>query len=175
MVSRLTSQKGFDLLEAAAAELLKEKLSLVILGIGEPRYEQFLQQLAADHPDQVAVCIRYDEVLAHKIIAGADLFLMPSRWEPCGLVQLYAMRYGTIPVVRDTGGLADTVHEAIGFKFKDYQPEAMLAAIRQALKLYQDPEAWRQRARRAMSLDFSWRTSAQEYARLYESLISCNE
>jgi starch synthase len=170
MVSRLDSQKGFDLIREAAGELLAEDAALVVLGTGSADYEQFLRELAAAHPDRVAVRIAFDDRLAHKIEAGADIFLMPSRYEPCGLNQIYSLRYGTLPVVRATGGLADTVDDTTGFRFQDYSAGAMMQAVRAAL------QAWRDRPRReammraGMRKDFSWKASAAAYSALFGEL-----
>lgn len=170
MVSRLDSQKGFDLLQQAAPALLAENCLLVVLGTGNSRYEQFLHELASAYPKQVGVRIGYDERLAHKVEAGADIFLMPSRYEPCGLNQIYSLRYGTIPVVRATGGLEDTVDETTGFKFRPYTAEAMLEALRAALRTFGDPSRWRTMMVAAMKKDFSWRAPAAAYAALYQKL-----
>lgn len=170
MVSRLDSQKGFDLLQEAAAELPAEDLSLAALVSGAPRGEEFLRAWAAAHPNKIAIRIAYDERMAHRILAGADLLLMPSRYEPCGLTQIYALRYGTVPVVRATGGLADTVDDSTGFLFREYTVAALLEAVRRALAAYRERDQWRERMRRGMSRDFSWNASAARYAELYRSL-----
>ena len=170
IISRLTGQKGFDLLESAAAELLAEDFTLVALGTGEARYEKLLLDLAAARPDKVGVRIAYDDRLAHKIEAGADMFLMPSRYEPCGLSQFYSLRYGTVPIVRATGGLADSVDEETGFKFEEYTAVALLAALRSALAAFASPERWTALMRQGMSRDFSWDASAAGYANLYRRL-----
>lgn len=170
IVSRLVSQKGFDLVEAAAAELLGAELSLVVLGTGEARYEGLFRGMAAAHPTRVAVRIAYDNPLAHRIEGGVDIFLMPSRYEPCGLNQIYSLRYGTVPVVRATGGLDDTVDEETGFKFREYSPAAMMAALRQAMEAYRNPERWLSMMRAGMARDYSWNTSAAEYSALYREL-----
>lgn len=170
MVSRLDSQKGFDLIEQAAAELLSEDLLMVVLGTGNPHYERLLSELAAAHPERIAVRIAFDNRLAHKIEAGADIFLMPSRYEPCGLNQIYSLRYGTVPVVRATGGLQDTVDEETGFKFRDYTPGAMLEAIRAALAAWRNPSGWRERMIAGMRKDLSWRAAAAAYSDLYRML-----
>jgi starch synthase len=146
-------------------------VTLVALGTGDPKYEEIFRQLAQDHPDKVGVRIAYDEALAHKIEAGADIFLMPSRYEPCGLNQIYSLRYGTVPVVRATGGLDDTIDEGTGFKFDMYSGAALLEALQQALAAYQDRPEWEQRMRRGMQKDFSWQASAAEYSSLYRRLI----
>ncbi len=175
IVSRFAAQKGFDLLEEIAPDLMKLNVAIVALGAGEPRYEKLFRDLAARFPDKVAVKVAYDNAISHKIEAGADLFLMPSHYEPCGLNQIYSLRYGTVPVVRATGGLDDTIEsfdprtgKGTGFKFHPYEPAALLAAIREALAVYSDAKAWRQVQLNGMAKDFSWQTSAGEYARLYE-------
>jgi len=170
MVSRLDSQKGFDLIREAAGELLAEDVTLVVLGTGHPEYEQFLRELAAAHPDRVAVRITFDERLAHKIEAGADIFLMPSRYEPCGLNQIYSLRYGTAPVVRATGGLADTVDETTGFRFHEYSARAMMEAVRAALAAWRDRPRWEAMIRTGMRKDFSWKASAAAYSALFREL-----
>ncbi|MCS6951623.1 MAG: glycogen synthase GlgA [Bryobacterales bacterium] len=170
IVSRFVGQKGFDLLEEVAAELLQMDLSLVALGTGEPRYEQLFRDLAAACPSKVAVRIAYDNVLAHKIEAGADIFLMPSRYEPCGLNQMYSLRYGTVPVVRATGGLDDTIDESTGFKFKEYTGPALLRALREAVAAWHDPGRWHSLIQNGMRRDFSWLASAAEYQALYRTL-----
>lgn len=170
MISRLDSQKGFDLIEQAAAALLAEDLAMVVLGTGQPRYEQLLRELAAAYPERFAARIAFDNALAHRIQAAADIFLMPSRYEPCGLSQIYSLRYGAVPVVRATGGLEDTVDEATGFKFRDYTAEALLGALRQALAAYRQPERWRAMMVAGMQRDFSWRASAAAYAAIYQQL-----
>lgn len=169
IVSRFASQKGADLIAAIGAQLAKENLWLIVEGSGDALYEQMFRALALAHPGRVAVRVAYDEPLAHRIEAGSDIFLMPSRYEPCGLNQIYSLRYGTIPVVRATGGLDDTINESTGFKFQDYTGAAFLEAIRAALAEFEQPEKWTARMLRAMSMDFSWNVSAREYARLYES------
>ena len=177
IVSRFAGQKGFDLIEQIAADLMKEDLALVALGAGEPKYEKFLRELAKGYPAKVSVKVAYDNMLAHKIEAGADIFLMPSRYEPCGLNQIYSLKYGTVPVVRATGGLDDTIEaydpatgRGTGFKFQPYDGPSLLGAIREALAVYRnEPAAWRQVQVNGMARDFSWQVSAAEYARLYET------
>lgn len=171
MVSRLVQQKGLDLLEAISDQLLERQLRLVVLGTGEARYEQLLERLATSYPEKFAIRITFDEALAHRVIAGCDILLMPSQYEPCGLTQMYAMRYGTIPVVHATGGLADSVSEDVGFRFAEYTPQALLEAIDRAVTAFTEPEAWQQRIQRAMSKDFSWRGAAARYLELYERLV----
>ena len=171
VVSRLTSQKGTELLIEIAAELAAGDMYLVVLGSGDFDYENRLQQAAADDPDHIAVRLGYDEALAHKIEAGADMFLMPSHYEPCGLNQVYSLRYGTVPIVRATGGLDDTIEEGTGFKFQEYSAEALLAAIQAASAGFEDRATWEALMRRGMQKDFSWRVSAAQYAALYRSLV----
>jgi starch synthase len=170
VVSRFTRQKGFDLLEEVAAEFAREDLSLVALGTGEARYEELFRGLAQAHPDKIAVRVAYDNPLAHRIEAGSDMFLMPSRYEPCGLNQIYSLRYGSVPVVRATGGLDDTIDESTGFKFKDCSGEALLAATRSALAAYRQTGTWRRLVLNGMARDYSWRASAGKYCALYERL-----
>jgi starch synthase len=170
IVSRLVSQKGFDLIEEAAPELMKCGICLAVLGTGESRYETLFRTLAAAHPDRVAARIAYDNPLAHRIEGGADIFLMPSRYEPCGLNQIYSLRYGTVPVVRATGGLDDTVDEETGFKFREYSAAAMMEALRKALDAYRNPERWRAMQRAGMARDYSWAASAAQYSACYQRL-----
>ena len=171
VVSRLTPQKGTELIGEIADELALEDLYLVILGSGDAVYEDALRAAALAHADRIAVRFGYDEALAHKIEAGADLFLMPSQYEPSGLNQMYSLRYGTVPVVRATGGLDDTIEEGTGFKFQEYSAQAFLAAIRAAATAYEDRQGWEARMRRGMRKDYSWRASAAEYAALYQGLL----
>jgi starch synthase len=172
-VSRLAPQKGFDLVSEIATELMRtEDLCLAVLGSGEARYETMFRNLAIAFPERVGLRLGYDNELAHKIEAGSDLFLMPSVFEPCGLNQMYSLRYGTIPVVRSTGGLEDTVDGETGFKFWGYSAWDLLRCIRVALEEYREqPAAWTQRMRRAMGKDFSWNASARRYAELYDRLL----
>jgi len=175
IVSRFADQKGFDLIAERARELLREELSLVVLGSGERRYEELFQALAAAYPGRVGVRIAYDNSLAHKIEAGADMFLMPSRYEPCGLNQIYSLKYGTVPIVRATGGLDDTIETfnlehgtGTGFKFGEYSGAAMMFAVRQALQHFIDERIWKRIQLNGMAKDFSWDAPAREYAKLYE-------
>jgi starch synthase len=176
IVSRFVDQKGFDLLAEIAPELMKEDLGIVVLGSGAPEYEALFRGLAEKYPARVGVKIGYDNKLAHKIEAGADMFLMPSRFEPCGLNQIYSLRYGTVPIVRATGGLDDTVQRFVlrtqqgtGFKFESYDGGALLACIRSALGVFRDEQAWRTLQRNGMSKDYSWKASASAYVTLYEA------
>jgi starch synthase len=172
IVSRFTSQKGADLIAAAGDRLFEEKVNMVALGSGERVYEAMFTGLAEKYAERVGVRIGFDEALAHRIEAGADMFLMPSRYEPSGLNQLYSLRYGTVPVVRATGGLDDTVDESTGFKFADYLPEAMLASVREAIVAYANPVRWRTMMRIGMSRDHSWAASARQYSALYSTLLN---
>jgi starch synthase len=173
--SRFASQKGFDLLEQIAGRLAERDLAVVALGTGEPYYEKFFRDFAFANAGRFSIQIRYDEAMAHKIEAGADIFLMPSRFEPCGLNQIYSLKYGTIPVVRATGGLDDTVQEwnprqnsGTGFKFQPYEAQALLDAIDHALSAFYDKKQWKQLMENAMAQNFSWEKPAREYAAVYE-------
>lgn len=170
IVSRFTRQKGADIIAEAADGLVAEGFYLAALGTGEPQYEELFRAMAARHPSRIAVRVGYDNALAHKIEAGADLFLMPSHYEPCGMNQMYSLKYGTVPVVRATGGLDDTIEPGTGFKFWPYTGEALLGALREAREAFADAEGWRAIMRAGMAKDFSWRASAAEYGRLYERL-----
>lgn len=176
VVSRLTGQKGLDLILEALPAILAESAQLAVLGSGQPQLERAFRKATKAHPRQVAVRIGYDEDLAHRIQAGADLLLVPSRFEPCGLTQLYALRYGTPPVVRHTGGLADTVTNAsrggsgTGFVFTDPTADDLLDAVLRAITAYRKPGVWRKLQRRAMKRDFSWDASARRYQALYREL-----
>ena len=176
MVSRFTTQKGFDLLAEIADQLLELDVVLLIQGDGEEHYTRLLEQLATRRPAKIRVLTNFDTVMAHKIEAGSDIFLMPSRYEPCGLSQLYALRYGTIPVVRATGGLDDTIDEqpdgaGNGFKFHGYQSQDFLAAIVRALDLFSDKPSWQTMMQRAMAQRFLWNTAARAYVTVYEKAI----
>lgn len=176
MISRLTDQKGFDLIEKILKDLMKEQMQLIILGTGEKKYQQLLDSMRKKFPDKVGVHIGFSEEFAHLIEAGSDMYLMPSRYEPCGLNQMYSLRYGTIPIVRATGGLADTICEyknekGNGFVFEKYDAAEFMKAIKRALKLYKNREEWIKLVKLAMSYDFSWEASARKYIELYRSLI----
>jgi starch synthase len=170
MVSRFAAQKGIDLIAEIASRLLEEDVQLAVLGSGDLPYESMFQRLGEAYPGQVAVRIGYDNGLSHRIEAGADMFVMPSRYEPCGLSQIYSLRYGTVPVVRATGGLDDTIDEGTGFKFRDYSGEALLDALGTALKAFGDRDRWVAMMRRGMRKDFSWSSAAVEYLALYQRL-----
>ena len=181
VVSRLTSQKGMDLLLAALPELLREGAQLAVLGTGDSDLEAGFRYAAAASPEKVAVHIGYDEALSHRFMAGADVLLTPSRFEPCGLTQLYALRYATLPLVRRVGGLADTVIDATsdnlladratGFVFEDATRQAIATRIREACALFRDEDAWKKIQRRAMLQEFSWDDSAAHYDELYRNLV----
>jgi starch synthase len=175
-VARITDQKGFDLVARVLPRLLRDGMQYVVLGRGDPALEHALRQLEANHRDQVRVHLGFDEALAHQIAAGVDLYLMPSRFEPCGLNQLYAQAYGTPPLVRATGGLDDSVvdfdgksRSGTGFKFYAYTDVALEAALRRALRTFADGPAWEGLQRRAMAQDFSWRLPALRYEHLYRA------
>ena len=181
MISRLVDQKGFDLLDQIADALPALGASFVLLGSGEPRFEAQWRGLAVRHPGRIGVRIGFDDGLAHLIEGGADIFLMPSRFEPCGLNQMYSLRYGTVPVVRATGGLFDTVHDVdeksgrgTGFAFTAYTPGALLGALGRALGMFENPPAWRRIQRAGMREDFSWDSSAREYVKVYERAVAAN-
>jgi starch synthase len=172
IVSRFTRQKGTDLLAEIVAEIVAEDVYLVALGTGDPEYEDFLRQMQLQYPGRIAARIGFDNGLAHRIEAGADIFLMPSHYEPCGLNQIYSLRYGTVPVVRATGGLDDTIEEGTGFKFGEYSGQAFLEAVRAAVLAFADREGWERMMRRGMGKDFSWKTSAATYSELYRRLLA---
>jgi starch synthase len=175
IVSRFTGQKGSDLIAAVGERLFEQDVCMVALGSGEREYEEMFTSLAARFPDRVAVRIGFEEALAHRIEAGSDMFLMPSRYEPCGLNQIYSLRYGTVPVVRATGGLDDTVDAETGFKFTDYDAEALLTCIDNALGAYSDSSTWRTMAQAGMARDFSWDAAARQYGALYNKLLNPQE
>jgi starch synthase len=180
IVSRFATQKGFDLLAKIVDQIAADDLYFVVIGDGEPYYENLFHSLEERHPQKISVRIPYDRTLAHKVEAGADIFLMPSRYEPCGLGQLYALRYGTVPVVRATGGLDEAVQEwdaatgkGTGFKFHGYNPEDFLAAIWRAVELFRgDKSAWQTLIRNGMAADHSWKIPAAEYIKVYEEVAS---
>ncbi len=182
MVTRLADQKGLDLVAEIVEDLLDLRVQFVLLGTGDPRYHVLFQELTARRPRQVGARLGFDNALAHQIEAGSDLFLMPSRYEPSGLNQLYSLRYGTVPVVRRTGGLADSIVDltaetldrgtANGFVFETYAPEALSEALRRALETYRLPPVWRRLQQHGMRADFSWDRSAGRYQDLYERALN---
>jgi starch synthase len=175
MVSRFVAQKGFDLIQQIGGRLAQEELIMIVLGTGEPEYQDMFRRLNTQYPQKFAVKIAYDDALAHKVEAGSDMFLMPSHYEPCGMNQIYSLRYGTVPVVRAVGGLDDTVEnfdpktfKGAGFKFKEYSGEALLATLKWATGVYRNQDAWHALMRNAMAQDYSWPNSAREYVKVYE-------
>jgi starch synthase len=176
IVSRFTPQKGTDILVEIAARIVAEDVYLVALGAGDPEYESLFQTMVQEHPGRIAVRLGYDNGLAHRIEAGSDIFLMPSHYEPCGLNQIYSLRYGTVPVVRATGGLDDTIEEGTGgegtgFKFAEYSGAALLKTVQAAVQAFTDRDTWQAMMRRGMEKDFSWKTSAAAYTDLYRRLL----
>ena len=174
MVSRLVDQKGLDLIERAADDLAALDATWVFVGTGDAKHERFLRDLAARYPSRVGVFIGFDEALAHLVEAGSDMFLMPSIFEPCGLNQMYSLRYGTVPIVHAVGGLDDTIQpyssrarHANGFKFRDASPATLVRILRQAVRLYSDKAAWLPLMEEGMRADHSWQTSAREYVKVY--------
>ncbi|HXY04020.1 MAG TPA: glycogen/starch synthase, partial [Terriglobales bacterium] len=178
IVSRFAAQKGFDLISQIMDRLAREEMIVVALGSGDKAYEEMFLRLNKQFPQKIAVKVAYDNTLAHKIEAGSDMFLMPSKYEPCGLNQIYSLKYGTVPIVRATGGLDDTIEpwnprtgKGTGFKFAEYSGEALLLTIKEALKAFQDQSSWQVLMRNGMSKDFSWNASAKEYVRVYEKAL----
>lgn len=177
IVSRFAVQKGFDMVEEIAEALMQREVAVVALGTGEPHLERFFREWAFRHPGRVAVKVKYDNRLAHKVEAGCDIFLMPSRYEPCGLNQIYSLKYGSVPVVRATGGLDDTIEEwdpvtgsGDGFKFYGYSPWGLLAEIDSAIAAFHDKAGWEKLMRNGMMRDYSWEQPAREYAAVYEEV-----
>lgn len=183
IITRLVGQKGLDLIADVFDQLMSLGVQFVLLGSGEDYYQKLFSELKMKYQQQAAINLGFNAELAQKIYAGADVFLMPSRFEPCGLSQMISLRYGTIPVVREVGGLADTITNyneqtgtGNGFSFKPYEPGAFLEAIKRALKIYrQQPEQWRRLMIRAMQSDFSWDRSAGEYVKLYRKAMEKNQ
>jgi starch synthase len=170
-IGRLVSQKGADLLLAAREEITRSGAQLVLLGAGDRDLEEAFRAWAGSAPGRVAVHLGYDETLAHRIEAGADFFLMPSRYEPCGLNQMYSQRYGTIPIVHRTGGLRDTVTDQTGILFENADPGGVRYGLSKALGIFGDPVRLRAMQARGMSRDFDWSVAARQYIELYESLV----
>ena len=175
MISRLADQKGFDLVAEVMEDLMNLNVGFVLLGTGEQKYHKLFESIAQKYPKKAGIRLSYDNALAHKIEAGCDMFLMPSRYEPCGLNQIYSLKYGTIPVVRATGGLDDTIkdytlspEEGNGFTFNNYTPHEFLDTVKEALVLYEKKDAWLKLVKKGMSLDFSWENSARQYIDLYQ-------
>ncbi|MBI5875942.1 MAG: glycogen synthase GlgA [Deltaproteobacteria bacterium] len=179
IISRLADQKGFDILSEAMENLMAMNLGMVVLGTGEKKYHELFEGLAKKYPKKLGVKITFDNKIAHKIEAGSDMFLMPSKYEPCGLNQIYSLKYGTIPIVRATGGLDDTIQDydaktgaGNGFKFKEYSSAALVKKIKDALCIFADRKEWKKLAQKAMQQDFSWEMSAKRYVELYERLLT---
>ncbi len=179
IISRLADQKGFDLIAKVIDQIMSLDMQLVLLGTGDERYHLLFNEVAHRYPHKAGINLTFDNRLAHLIEAGVDIFLMPSRYEPCGLNQLYSLRYGTIPVVRETGGLADTIQdyepesgEGTGFVFQKYDSREMLDALKRALSLFQDQTSWEKLMIRAMEEDFSWEKSAEKYIHLYQKAMA---
>jgi starch synthase len=175
IVSRFAAQKGFDLIAQIMDRLAREEMIVVALGNGDKQYEEMFLRLQKQFPQKIAVKVAYDNALAHKIEAGSDMFLMPSKYEPCGLNQIYSLKYGTVPIVRATGGLDDTIEpwdprtgKGTGFKFSEYNGESLLLTIKHALQAFRDQTSWQILMRNGMNKDFSWNASAKEYVRVYE-------
>jgi len=176
MISRLVPQSGFELVKSAFERLLKEDIQFILLGSGDWIYESFFREIQASYQSKMRYTPGFSPELSHKIYAGSDIFLMPSKTEPCGMNQMIACRYGTVPVVRETGGLKDTITDCadqngIGFTFKEYDHEEMMKAVYRALESYRDKEFWSELMSRCMNIDFSWGRSANEYIRLYRTLL----
>ena len=175
VISRLVSHKGIDIVAEAAENLLYNNIQLVILGKGDRDYEMFFENLQHRYPDKVVAYIAFEPKIAKKIYAASDMFLMPSKSEPCGLAQMIASRYGTVPIVRETGGLRDSIHdctlgEGNGFTFVDYTADNISNAVNRALHLYYDKKNWNNLIAEVMNTDFSWNNSAAEYLKMYRSL-----
>jgi starch synthase len=179
IVSRFAAQKGFDLIAEVAEDLVRPPVIFAILGSGDKEYQDLFIKLNRQYPEKFALKVAYDNVVAHKIEAGADMFLMPSRYEPCGLNQLYSLKYGTVPIVRSTGGLEDSVEswdaatgKGTGFKFSPYSGAVLLATVHEAVQAFKNKDGWRQLMLNGMKKDFSWTASAREYVKIYEKLVS---
>ena len=178
MISRLADQKGFDILAESINELMKMDLIFILLGTGDQKYQELFINIGDKYPKKTAIRIAFDNALAHKIEAGSDMYLMPSKYEPCGLNQIYSLRYGTIPIVRATGGLDDTITDihadprrGNGFKFSEYTSKALISTVKRALGYYAHKEAWAQLVWKAMAIEFSWEKSAREYVKLYQEAL----
>jgi starch synthase len=178
MVSRLVDQKGFDLVMKILPKLMKEKIQMIILGEGEEKYQKFLIRAKKKYPKKLIVYVGFNEELAHHIEAGCDMYLMPSKYEPCGLNQMFSLRYGTVPIVRDTGGLSDTVEDyrkpnGNGFLFQNYNENDLYKAVMKAISIFKkDNKKWYSLIRNGMTLDFSWKVSAKKYIALYKKLLA---
>ena len=182
MVTRLTKQKGFELVKGVFHEMMAEKMQMIILGTGDPEFEEFFREMEHHYGHQFKAYIGFSEEVAHQLYAGADLFLMPSKFEPCGLGQLISLKYGTPPIVRETGGLNDTVQsynentcEGNGFSFSNFNAHDMLHTIKRAIQYYHKKAVWHQLKENAMSMNYSWSQSALQYHQLYRELVSRSE
>jgi starch synthase len=171
IVSRLAEQKGFDILAQAMESIARMDLQLVILGTGDLKYHQILEGISKKYPKILSLHLKFDDPLAHKIYAGSDIFLMPSKYEPCGLGQMIGLKYATIPLVFKTGGLADTVTGKNGFVFQNYKKEDLIKTIKQAIEVFKDKARWEALMRTAMQYNFSWRESAKKYLKVYEKAM----
>jgi starch synthase len=178
LISRLTDQKGLDLITEIIQDFLSMDVQFVVLGTGEPKYHALFESLKQKYPEKMALQLKFDPRLSKLIYAGSDLFLMPSRFEPCGLGQLIAMKYGTVPVVRKTGGLADTIEnlspdgkKGTGFVFENYLGEELLFTLQRALEAFHQPKLWKDLIQRAMKQDYSWDASARKYLKFYEDIL----
>lgn len=179
LISRLFDSKGMDLVQKTAADLMKMNIQIILLGTGDNKYHSFFEKMSSKYPNKFASYLGFNDELAHLIEAGADMFLMPSKYEPCGLNQMYSLVYGTVPIVRETGGLADTVirfndktEEGTGFVFKKYDAEEMIKEIKRAVKVFEDKKTWQKIMRAGMKLDFSWDLSAKRYIELYKTILA---
>src|SRR3989338_120130 len=173
LISRLDAQKGFDILAEVITEILQLNCQVVVLGTGDPHYQDLLEEMKEKYPARIGLKLGFDDTLAHKIYAGSDIFLMPSKFEPCGQGQLISFKYGTIPLVRKTGGLADTVHIGVdGFVFEKYSSAALLAAVKEAIEAYKNKAAWAKLQQKVMSYDYSWHNSATRYISLYMKALA---
>jgi len=179
VISRLYDSKGVDLISKALPSLMKLNIQMVLLGTGDKKYHTLFEKTAKKYSNKFACYLGFNDELAHLIEAGSDIFLMPSKYEPCGLNQMYSLMYGTVPVVRETGGLADTVKnysknksDGNGFMFKKYNAEDMLKEIKKALKIFQNKEEWQKLMKNGMKSDFSWNSSAKKYVELYKTVIN---
>ena len=179
IISRLADQKGFDLIAQVINDVLSLDIQFVVLGTGEKKYHELLQTVQTNYPQKLGLYLGFSDELAHQIEAGSDMFLMPSRYEPCGLNQMYSLKYGTVPIVRATGGLADTIKEfdpisgmGNGFVFSTYESRELFKSIDRAILAYQDQNLWKKIMKNGMSQDFSWKTSAGKYADLYARLLN---
>ncbi len=181
LISRLFDAKGIDLVEDAFEDLMKLNVQVVLLGTGDKKYHVFFDKMSKKYPDKFACYLGFNDELAHLIEAGSDMFLMPSRYEPCGLNQMYSLMYGTVPIVRQTGGLADTVikydentDEGNGFVFKQYDKKALIKEVKRAVKIFEDQKTWLKIMKSGMKSDFSWNSSAKKYIDLYKTILNSN-